>query len=199
VVGGYLRVIVTTNFDRLLENALRERGIEPTIVASADALAGAEPITHSACYILKLHGDYKDARILNTDSELTAYPTQYDTLLDRIFDEFGLIVCGWSGEWDHALRAALLRAPNRRYPVYWATRGTIAAITGGTDSDSQKANVGDHSGEFLVDLALRSASMPHVRYPSSPLRTDNLLLALAPYIVGRSSCLRETPRRGGRT
>lgn len=126
VVGGYVRVIVTTNFDRLLENALRDRGIEPTIVASADALAGAEPITHSACYILKLHGDYKDARILNTDSELTAYPAQDDTLLDRIFDEFGLIVCGWSGEWDHALRAALLRAPNRRYPVYWATRGSIA-------------------------------------------------------------------------
>ena len=127
VADGYVRVIVTTNFDRLLENALRERGIEPTIVASADALAGAEPITHSTCYILKLHGDYKDARILNTDAELTAYPAQYDALLDRIFDEHGLIVCGWSGEWDHALRAALLRAPNRRYPVYWATRGTIAA------------------------------------------------------------------------
>jgi hypothetical protein len=40
--GGHIRVIVTTNFDRLLENALRERGIEPTIVASVDALVGAE-------------------------------------------------------------------------------------------------------------------------------------------------------------
>src|SRR5581483_9913647 len=127
VAAGYLRVIITTNFDRLLENALRERGVEPTIVASVDALVGAEPITHSACYVLKLHGDYKDARILNTDAELTAYPPQYDTLLDRIFDEHGLIVCGWSGEWDHALRAALLRAPNRRYPMYWATRSSIAA------------------------------------------------------------------------
>jgi len=72
VASGFVRVIVTTNFDRLMENALRERGIEPTIVASVDALSGAEPIAHTACYILKLHGDYKDARILNTDSELTA-------------------------------------------------------------------------------------------------------------------------------
>jgi hypothetical protein len=126
VAGGYVRVIVTTNFDRLMENALRERGVEPTIVASVDALSGAEPITHSECYILKLHGDYKDARILNTDSELTAYPPQYDALLDRIFDEYGLIVCGWSGEWDHALRAAFLRSPNRRYPVYWAARGKLS-------------------------------------------------------------------------
>src|SRR6185437_2842495 len=125
VRAGYVRVIVTTNFDRLMENALREQGVEPTVVASTDALAGAEPLTHSRCYILKLHGDYKDARILNTDQELSAYPEAYNQLLDRIFDEHGLIVCGWSGEWDHALRAAFLRASNRRYPVYWATRGAL--------------------------------------------------------------------------
>jgi hypothetical protein len=29
------------NFDRLMENALREHGVEPTVVASVDALAGA--------------------------------------------------------------------------------------------------------------------------------------------------------------
>lgn len=122
---GYTRVIVTTNFDRLMENALREVGIEPTIVASVDALSGAEPITHSACYILKLHGDYKDARILNIEAELNSYPPQYDTLLDRILDEHGLIICGWSGEWDRALRKAFLRSPNRRYSTFWAARGNL--------------------------------------------------------------------------
>lgn len=127
VRGGYIRVLITTNFDRLMENALRERGIEPTVVASVDALAGAEPITHSACYVLKLHGDYKDARILNTEEELSGYPAQYDVLLDRILDEHGLIVCGWSGEWDHALRAAFLRAPNRRYSMFWAARGNLGS------------------------------------------------------------------------
>lgn len=125
VRDGYIKVIVTTNFDRLLENALREAGVEPTIVASLDALKGAEPLVHTTCYILKLHGDYKDARILNTDEELTAYQPEYDALLDRIIDEHGLIVCGWSGEWDHALRAAILRAPSRRYPTFWAARGKL--------------------------------------------------------------------------
>ncbi|NTI78589.1 SIR2 family protein [Rhizobium rhizogenes] len=124
VRDGFIRVVITTNFDRLLENALREVGIEPTVVSSVDALKGAEPITHSSCYILKLHGDYKDARILNTDEELSGYPSPYNTLLDRIFDEHGLIICGWSGEWDHALREAMLRAPNRRYPIFWALRGS---------------------------------------------------------------------------
>ncbi|MCY4588440.1 MAG: hypothetical protein OXB98_20640, partial [Bryobacterales bacterium] len=46
-----------------------------------------------------------------------------DQLLDRIFDEFGLIVCGWSAEWDGALRKAIYRAPSRRFSTYWAARG----------------------------------------------------------------------------
>ena len=125
VRDGFIRVIVTTNFDRLMENALREVGVEPTVVGSVDALKGAEPLAHTACYILKLHGDYKDARILNTEDELGVYPDEYNTLLDRIIDEYGLIVCGWSGEWDAALRAAIQRAPNRRYPLFWATRGAL--------------------------------------------------------------------------
>ncbi len=123
VRDGFIRVIITTNFDRLLENALRERGVEPTIVASVDALNGAEPLTHSQCFLLKLHGDYKDARIRNTNEELSAYSAEYDVLLDRIFDEHGLVACGWSGEWDHALRAAITRSPARRYSMFWAARG----------------------------------------------------------------------------
>ena len=128
VQTGFLRVIITTNFDRLLENALREKGVEPTIVASVDALKGAEPLAHTKCYLLKLHGDYKDARILNTDEELSSYPQEYDTLLDRIFDEYGLLVCGWSGEWDQALREAIMRNPARRYSMFWTTLGTPSAI-----------------------------------------------------------------------
>ncbi len=108
---------------RTLENALRDRGVEPTVVDSVDALRGAEPLTHASCYLVKLHGDYKDARILNTEEELTHYPTESDELLDRIFDEHGLVVCGWSAEWDEALRQAIMRTPARRYTLFWASRG----------------------------------------------------------------------------
>jgi len=128
VRDGFIKVIITTNFDRLLESALREVGIEPTVIRSVDDLAGANPIAHSRCYVLKLHGDYLDNRILNTDAELASYPAEFDRQLDRILDEYGLIVAGWSGEWDPALRAAILRAPNRRYPAYWASRGEPSAL-----------------------------------------------------------------------
>jgi hypothetical protein len=128
VAAGHVRVIITTNFDRLIENALRENGVEPTVITSDDALKGAVPLIHSRCYVVKIHGDYLDTRIRNTDSELGAYTPELDTLLDRIIDEHGLIVCGWSGDWDPALRAAITRAPNRRYPMFWAARGQLSTV-----------------------------------------------------------------------
>ncbi|WP_371422597.1 SIR2 family protein [Tardiphaga sp.] len=128
VAAGHVRVIITTNFDRLIENALRENGVEPTVITSDDALKGAVPLIHSRCYVVKIHGDYLDTRIRNTDSELGAYTPGLDTMLDRIIDEHGLIVCGWSGDWDPALRTAITRAPNRRYPMFWAARGQISPV-----------------------------------------------------------------------
>jgi hypothetical protein len=128
VAAGHVRVIITTNFDRLIENALRENGVEPTVITSDDALQGAVPLIHSRCYVLKIHGDYLDTRIRNTDTELGAYTPGLNTLLDRIIDEHGLIVCGWSGDWDPALRAAITRAPNRRYPMFWAARGQMSPV-----------------------------------------------------------------------
>ncbi|KTT49723.1 hypothetical protein SB11R_10350 [Pseudomonas oryzihabitans] len=178
VRAGHVRVIVTTNFDRLMENALRDAGIEPTIVSSVDTLAGAEPITHSQCFILKIHGDYKDARILNTDVELGGYPDELNTLLDRIIDEFGLIVAGWSGEWDHALRAAFLRAPSRRYPTYWLARGRLsergqelvtqrrALVVSGADADT-----------FFDTLKLKLDTIQQSRLPS-PTSVE-LMIAMA--------------------
>jgi hypothetical protein len=130
VRDGYVRVIVTTNFDRLLENALRDEGVEPSVVKSDDDIKGAVPLIHSRCTILKVHGDYLDTRIRNTESELKGYTKPLNGLLDRILDEHGLIVCGWSADWDRALSAAIVRAPNRRYPLFWASRSkpsTLAA------------------------------------------------------------------------
>jgi len=122
VRDGVVRVVVTTNFDRLLETALKEEGVEPVMVSSADGIAGMEPLVHQRCLVLKVHGDYLDTRILNTDGELADYSPGLGGLLDRIFDDYGLVVCGWSGEWDPALRAAIHRAPSRRYPMFWASR-----------------------------------------------------------------------------
>ncbi len=122
---GYVRVIVTTNFDQLIENSLRDVGITPTVISTADAVDGALPLVHSSCTVIKVHGDYLDTRIKNTPEELASYDSRTGLLLDRVFDEFGLIVCGWSAEWDFALRGALERCSSRRFTTYWCVRGAV--------------------------------------------------------------------------
>jgi hypothetical protein len=123
VLDGYVRVILTTNFDRLMEKALEEAGVHPTVINTPDAVSGALPLVHAGCTIIKLHGDYLDTRIRNTPAELDSYDAVTGQLLDRVLDEYGLVVCGWSGEWDSALRAAITRAPARRFATFWADRG----------------------------------------------------------------------------
>ncbi len=123
--SGYLRVILTTNFDRLTERALEEVGVTPTVISSPYQLAGALPLAHSGVTVIKLNGDYLDTRIKNADSELSGYDPAMDQLLDRVLDEYGLIVSGWSGEWDAALRAAMERCPSRRFTTFWTARSPL--------------------------------------------------------------------------
>ena len=120
---GFIKVILTTNFDQLMETALRDERVQPTLLSSPDDIEGALPLVHTRCCVFKVHGDYLDARIRNTQAELDQYPPEFDQFLDRIFDEFGLIVCGWSAEWDGALRSAMTRTPSHRFTTYWARQG----------------------------------------------------------------------------
>jgi hypothetical protein len=60
---------------------------------------------------VKVHGDHLDPNLKDTVSELDYYDPAIDQLRNRVFDEYGLTICGWAGNWDKALRVALLHAP----------------------------------------------------------------------------------------
>jgi SIR2-like domain len=166
VAGGFIRVIVTTNFDRLLEAALEAEGVTPTVIATADAVEGALPLAHTACTVIKVHGDYLDARIKNTPDELASYDTRLDGLLNRVFDEYGLIVCGWSAEWDSALRDAIGRGKSHRFTTYWAARGDL----GGVARDLLVARRGVHvpisdADSFFAELEEKVMALDELRAP----------------------------------
>src|SRR5689334_21859676 len=80
VKSGHLKVIVTTNFDRLTERALEAAGVSPIVISTADAVDGAVPLVHARCTVIKVHGDYLDVRIKNTPEELA----KYDRRLSRL-------------------------------------------------------------------------------------------------------------------
>lgn len=121
--GGYVSVILTTNFDRLMERALEAEDITPAVLDTPDSIRGAQPLQHASVTVVKVNGDYLDTRIKNTPEELESYDQETDRLLDKIFEEYGLVVCGWSGTSDTALKDGLRRARSRRYATYWVSRG----------------------------------------------------------------------------
>ncbi len=125
VSAGYIRIIITTNFDQLLEEALRAVNIVPRVIATAEAVEQALPLVHQPCTIIKVHGDYTSGELKNTTEELAAYDERLNHLLERVFSDFGLIICGWSAEWDHALRAVVSENASRAYSMFWAVRGDM--------------------------------------------------------------------------
>jgi hypothetical protein len=167
---GAVRVIVTTNFDRLIEQALEAEGIFPQVIATPSAIAGMEPLAHARCTVVKLHGDYARIDQLNTVEELSHYEPELQHLLSRILDEYGLIINGWSGDWDHALVAAIEGLRSRRYPLYWATYGPLGSAAKGLVAQHRALVIEDAAAnQFFPDLDGRVEALEALAAP--PLST----------------------------
>lgn len=180
---GYVRVIITTNFDRLMETALADAGVVPTVLSSPDQVHGALPLIHTRCCVFKVHGDYLDTRIRNTPGELEAYPPEFNQLLDQIFDEFGLIVCGWSAGWDTALRDAINRSVSRRFSHFWAVRGELgdAALRLIQHRQAETIGIAD-ADSFFSELSRLIEALEHFSRPH-PLSTEAAVASLKSYLA----------------
>jgi hypothetical protein len=172
---GRIRVILTTNFDRLLERALEEAGVAPQVISTPEELSGMKPLAHGRATVVKLHGDYAGP-MLNTPEELAQYPKPLCDLLMRVFDEYGLIVVGWSAEYDKALAAAISGTLGRRYPTYWTLFDDEPSEPARRLIDRREATVVKTTGasEFFVDIAQRIARLDRRarrKGQPAPLRT----------------------------
>ena len=168
VSTGLVRIILTTNFDRLAEAALRAEGVEPTIVASPSDIIGLAPLHTLRSLVVHIHGDYLNpTSMLNTAEELGMYPPALDRLLDRIFDEYGLIIAGWSAAWDTALRNALSRCPTRRFATYWIDPHPLGDHAANLRAQRQATWVQATADDFFGRLA-RCMHRPRARQPPPP-------------------------------
>lgn len=168
VAAGLVRIIVTTNFDRLMEQALEAAGVIPRVVASPAQIAGMTPLAHARCTVIKVHGDYLHGDLRNSDAEIGTYPPEVDKLLDRVFDEYGLFVVGWSGTWDHALRAAIERAPARRYPQTWLAVGGTSAVADGLIAHRGMVLIAADAADLFVPGVADTAVALHAAQTPTP-------------------------------
>jgi phosphoserine phosphatase len=215
VRDGYVRVIVTTNFDRLMEQAIESTGITPSVISTADHIQGALPLTHSRVTIVKLHGDYLDARFRNTTAELAGYEPAMDALLDRICDDYGMIIVGWSATWDAALRAALERTANRRFTTYFCARDTLSTqaqdmvqrrgfrVITISDANSfcvslvERLSALDAEASHPLSLPLAIATIKRLLpNPHQRIRLSDLVLGEAKQLADRARQSRDDARTG---
>jgi hypothetical protein len=158
-----IRVVLTTNFDHLLEHALDDAGARTQVLVNQDDRDGMEPLQHASTTLIKLHGDYRST-MLNTEEELSSYPEDLQALVDEVLDRYGLIVVGWSGEYDRALANRIAAAHSRRYPTYWLRRHGRLAEPAVRLVDARRATPIeiDSADEFFTDLNLKLERLDNV-------------------------------------
>lgn len=189
---GRVRVIITTNFDRLIERALDQAGVVVQVIATPQSVEGMAPLVHTPVTLIKVNGDYATTELRNTPEELSEYPEALQALVGRVIDEYGLLSIGWSADYDIALRHVIERSPTRRYPTYWATLEghvteagrRLVGMRGATEITTTGAD------EFLVDLAdrvdrLRRRAIRRTR--ATPLRVYSHPLRQSPPPQGWSA------------
>ncbi len=139
---GYIRVVFTTNFDRLLERALEMEGITPQVISQESDLEKSTPIIHSKTItVIKINGDYIGCNFRNTTEELSDYPESMKNYVRQTLDDYGLITCGWSAEWDKGLINIINSLSSPRYNSFFTTLGEA--------SDSMRTLAKSRHGEVM--------------------------------------------------
>lgn len=126
---GYIRVILTTNFDRLLERAFEAEDVIPQVICHESDIEKSTPIVHGKTVtIIKINGDYIDCRFRNTTEELDNYPEAMKNYVSRIFEDYGLISCGWSATWDKGLVDIINGSSSSRYNSFFTNVGEASDV-----------------------------------------------------------------------
>ncbi|WP_456988894.1 SIR2 family protein [Kitasatospora sp. cg17-2] len=177
VASGHIRVIITLNFDHLVESALRDEGLNPAVIRNPSDLNGMLPLhAQRQGVVVHLHGDYLDpASMRNTPEELAEYEPVVDRFLDQVFDEYGLIIAGWSATYDPALGTALKRCPTRRFATYWADPYHLSAAASELLEHRQGTYVEANADSFLS----RTADAVTALAESNRDNPNNIAIAIA--------------------
>lgn len=110
LVAGYCNLVITTNFDPLIEQGFTDALRRGTVtgervdrdelnVAGLESSARARVAFQSQRWPLavKLHGDFRERRLMNTKPELREQDRDLRSFVIDASRTFGIVVCGYSG------------------------------------------------------------------------------------------------------
>jgi hypothetical protein len=157
VKEGIISMIITTNFDPLLEEAIKKETGRIPIVITYESDPRIMEVAGDPCRIVMINGRYPTTDLKLTPDDLASYNENLSKYLDRIFLEYGLIICGWSGEHDSGL-VKILTAERiiRRFAIFWCSRELPEKIPDNIRTKLHLSTIGIRSAnEFFEDLESR--------------------------------------------
>lgn len=190
---GYFKVIITTNFDRLLESAFNEIGVRYQVICHDSEIESRVPLYHHPLTLLKINGDYKDCRFKNTEAELSCYPDNLLTYLDSILKNFGLISCGWSATWDKALVKQILDNKCHRYSYFYTYVGErskeIETIMNGSNGESLQI---ENADTFFTEMNERLKALEIINSKNMEADKEVAVARLKMYISDLKNLIKYT-------
>ncbi|MGC1377092.1 MAG: SIR2 family protein, partial [Anaerolineales bacterium] len=119
--GGNFNVVVTTNFDDLVSDALYLFTSTRPLVIGHESLAGFIRPTRTRPLVVKLHGDAHLVP-LNTSDETRCLQKEVEDRVSGLLDDRGLIVMGYGGN-DQSIATMLKALPRDALPlgIYWVS------------------------------------------------------------------------------
>ncbi len=125
--AGLIRLIITTNFDNLIEKALDMEGFSDrySVIATNDQAKNSDTWDKvEICRIYKIHGDKDQGPIRNSPVELEKLDEYIERDFQELINRHGVLVLGYSGE-DEGVIRCFERREHYRYPIYWQYRGDV--------------------------------------------------------------------------
>ncbi len=117
---GIIRTIITTNFDDLIESALKDVGMSPQVISSVEDLKSSEPLIQcERIRIYKPHGDLNKGFLRNTPKDVERLDPEMENELITVFSDHGVLVLGYSGQ-DEGIREVFRRRRFNNYSAFWA-------------------------------------------------------------------------------
>ena len=117
---------LTTNFDKLLENAFTQQGTVECQAIRTEEEIKYRAKTEDRHYVIKLHGDYDTNNILNTDDETVSINEAMQDVVSTVLEDVGLIVIGTAGYeksihtmFDYLSKKAVNEEKVLRYGLFW--------------------------------------------------------------------------------
>ena len=169
------RVIWTTNFDRLVEDAASSAYGTTSALTTAAIENGATALDalneDRWPLLVKLHGDFQSRRLKNIPQELQAQDATLQESLERACHRFGLIVVGYSGR-DESVMTALSEAVSTRgsFPagLFWFHRAdteplreVVELLSRAEDNGIQSSLIESQTfDEFLADVYKQLPEVP---------------------------------------